>query len=220
MELNSLNIYIAIISVLAIVSIIFLTNTRRRDVNKAFTFEVFAQRGMIIMRANNHLKASLGFEAHFYPSERNKVDSIVTLQNGDEHVEHMYLEGREHPMHPRPRMQQYFGKRVYTFTGVNTDTHHLDIQRLGQQLVQMSLQDRLTVSDNRVKFDMSLIHDMLFGFDFENLEVANHVYSPEMYNSMISSAREFNRINAGSFRLNTELDRVSKVNFKWIKQAA
>ncbi|BAW98391.1 hypothetical protein [Vibrio phage pTD1] len=219
MELTSLNITIAIISILAALAVCFLAHGRLSDPNKAFNFEVKAERGMIRFIATNSIKPSLGFEAHFYPKARDQVESIILKENGVEMEEHVYRTGRERPATVLPRVQQYFGKRVYTFIGTNTDTNHLNIAQLGELFIAMGLEDRLGKSDDRVEFEMGLLHDLLFGFYYDQLELASSVYSPAMYNSIVGASREFAKVNARSFNIVGDTP-AKPVNFKWMAQAA
>ncbi|UVD32205.1 hypothetical protein [Vibrio phage phiKT1028] len=195
MEFTAFNVSITILTILAVLAFAVFTFNRKLDKNKAFKFKVVTERGMIKILATNEINPSLGFEAHFYPSGKNRRAEA------------------------EPRMQQYFGNRVYTFIGSGTESHHLNVNKLSEQFINMGLQDRLTASDDRVDFDMSLLKDLLFGFYYEELEEATNVYSPEMYNSIVEANREFARVNAGSFNLRGD-EKPRVVNFKWIAQAA
>lgn len=195
MEQTTLNFTIAMIAILSIMVVAVLAYGRRVDPNKAFHFEIKAERGMIRFIAHNSVKKSLGFEAHFYPTDKERT------------------------VKQEPHMQQYFGKRVYTFIGAITETQHLNVAQLGEQCITLALQDRLSRSDDRVDFDMNILRDMLFGFYYEELEAASTVYSPAMYNSIVEATREFAKVNSRSF--NIVGDKPAKpVNFKWVKAAA
>ncbi|AGB07141.1 hypothetical protein [Vibrio phage VP4B] len=219
MEQTALNFTIAMIAILSVMVIAVLVYGRRVDPNKTFNFEIKPERGMIRFIANNPVKPSLGFEAHFYPKARDQVESVILKESGVEIEEHVFREGRERPATTLPRVQQYFGKRVYTFIGTNTDTNHLNVAQLGEMFIAMELEDRLGKSDDRVEFEMGVLRDLLFGFYYEELEAASTIYSPAMYNSIVEATREFAKLNSRSFNIVGEKP-AKPVNFKWVKAAA
>lgn len=160
-------------------------------VNHAFKFKVKQSRVAVIFQAVNTANPALSFEAHFYSKNKDSV--------GDRR--------------PRAAMQQYFGKRVYTFVVSNTDRARLNIDEIGAQLINLALADRLCKHQERVDFELGLIRDMLFGFDYEGLEKAKDTYSPEMFDSMTTTSREFNtEINSLSFNHTP----AKEVKFKWV----
>lgn len=220
MEFTSLHAAVAIIFTLSVIALYTYFNGLRRDPNKAFTFNIRSERGIILVEVTNQVNPKLGFEAHFYPTKREQVEEFVKSIDGEEMEIFGFREGRQRPAYAKPHMQQYFGKRVYTFRGVNTDSHYLDINLLGEQIIDMCLQQQLTMSEDRVKFDMGLLRDLLFGFDYKELQMATQVYSPEMFDSIANATKEFSKINALSYNLRSGEDEPRKVNYKWLQQAA
>lgn len=219
MEFTTLQAALAIIFTLSVVALYTYFNGLRRDPNKSFTFEVTNTRGVIIVKACNAVRSELGFEAHFYPTKREQVEEFVKSIDGEELEIFAFREGRQRPTYAKPHMQQYFGKRVYTFRGVNTDSHYLDINLLGEQIIDMCLQQQLTMSEDRVKFDMGLLRDLLFGFEYEEMQLASQVYSPEMFNSIVSASKEFSKVNALSYKIQSDSVQ-PKVSYKWLQQPA
>lgn len=174
MEFTTLQFVILALFLLAIAALYGYQTTFRKDVNKCFKFEVSNTHGRIVMKAINEMNPSLGFEAHFY--SRPSVTAEPTVK-------------------PMSSMQQYFGKRVYTFVTTMDKNGGVDTTQIGQEIIKLSLADRRTMSDHRVDFDLQLIHDLVFGMYYDELQGAAVSYSQEMYDTMTSASREFIQCN-------------------------
>lgn len=174
MEFTTTQIVLLTLFVLGIAALYTWQTNVRKDANKCFKFEVEKVRGRIVMRATNEVDPKLGFEAHFYARPNDLLEpNLEAVSN----------------------MQQYFGRRTYTFITNQTDNFGVNTAQIGQEIIKLSLADRRTFNDDRVDFDLQLIQDMLFGMYYESIQGAAISYSQEMFNSMISAGRNFIRIN-------------------------